>query len=195
MGFTLLGILNAQASGAVGAGGSFDLLETTILTTSTASIKFTGLGDYSGYKHLQIRATTRTTRAATNDVVLLTFNGDTGANYAYHELRGNGSSVTSGAGASQNNLRLSISQTSDNAANTFSPVVADILDFNSSTKNTTVRSLSGMTETNNFIDFRSGLYNDTSAITSFTLDNFGTGFEIGTRVSIYGMGTPELTGA
>ena len=39
--------------------GSFDLLETTTLSTSASSVTFSGLGAYSDYKHLQIRSVAR----------------------------------------------------------------------------------------------------------------------------------------
>lgn len=181
----IMGIL-AQAAAAPVAAGAFDLLETQTLATSAASVTFTGLGSYSDYKHLQIRAVTRTTRASSNDVVLLNFNSDTGSNYAWHSLRGNGSAVSSGAGTSQTYIQLGITQTTDNAADAFGPLVADILDFSSSSKNTTVRSLSGQTTGNTFIDLRSGLWNSTSAVTSMELTQFGTNFVAGSRFSIYG---------
>ena len=185
MSLILLGILNSQVSPA--AGGSYDLLESTVLTSSASSVTFTGLDAYSDYKHLQIRAVTRTTRASSNDVVLLNFNSDSGSNYAWHSLRGSGSAVSSGAGTSQTYIQLGITQTTDNTANAFGPLVADILDFSSSSKNTTVRSLSGQTVGNTFIDLRSGLWNSTSAVTSIELTQFGTDFVTGSRFSLMGV--------
>ena len=44
------------AAGAV-AGGSYDLLETTILSSNAASVTFSNLNNYAAdYQHLQIRA-------------------------------------------------------------------------------------------------------------------------------------------
>lgn len=185
MSFILLGILNSQAL--AGAGGAYDLLETQVLTSSASSVSFTGLDTFSDYKHLQIRAVTRTTRGSSNDVVLLNFNSDTGSNYAWHSLRGTGSAVTSGAGTSQTYIQLGITQTTNNTANAFSPLVADILDFSSSSKNTTVRSLSGQTTGDTFIDLRSGLWDSTSAVTSMELTQFGSDFVAGSRFSLMGV--------
>ena len=185
----IMGIL-AQAAAAPGptpGAAAYDLLETQVLASSASSVTFTGLDTLAaGYKHLQIRAVTRTTRASSNDVVLLNFNSDTGSNYAWHSLRGTGSAVTSGAGTSQTYIQLGITQTTDNTADAFGPLVADILDFSSSSKNTTVRSLSGQTTGNTFIDLRSGLFNSTSAVTSMELTQFGTNFVAGSRFSLYG---------
>jgi hypothetical protein len=190
-----LGILSAAGAGGAAFESDYELIESVILGSTQASIVFSNLGTYSStYKHLQVRGVTRTTRPSpnVNDVLHLTMNGDDGANYAWHELRGGDGSVSSGAGSSQNYIRFSISHVSQNTANLFSPVVADILDFSSTTKNTTVRSLSGMkavdgSASQNFIDVRSGFWNNTAAVTSLTFKSFGTGFEIGTRLSLYGI--------
>jgi len=184
MSFVLLGILNSQAAGA-GAAGAYDLLETTTLASSASSVSFTGLGSYSDYKHLQIRAVTQSDRGSSGvSDTLATFNSDTGANYAMHWLQGNGSSVSSTNSTSRNNIYLN--QAPLTSANGFNAFVADILDFSSSSKNTTVRSFAGGKNSTERIFLISGLYNSTSAITSMTITD-ESNFVTGSRFSLYGV--------
>jgi len=181
--FTLLGILNSQAAAAGGA-GAYDLLETTVLASSASSVTFTGLGSYSDYTHLQIRYVTQAT--STSDI-FLRMNADTGSNYAYHWLQGTGSTVSSVGASSQNHIRV-FGADANPGGDVFAPGVIDILDFSSSSKNTTTRTLAGRNATANRIFLLSGLYNDTSAVTSISLTEGSTGnFVTGSRFSLYGI--------
>ena len=183
----LLGILNSQAAG--GGGGAYELLESTTLSSSAASVTFSGLGAYSNYKHLQIRAVVRTDRTATQDGVTFTFNGDSAANYSWHRLNGSGSSVTSTSGVSTNYMYAFV--TTDNGATTdsFGAMVIDILDPFETTKFTTARTLGGIAEgANSWINLASGNWRNTAAVTSITFDQTtGPNFVAGTRFSLMGV--------
>jgi len=164
----------------------YDLLETTILGSDTSSVDFTGLGSYSNYKHLQIRVAARTDRATNFDFMEINFNGETaGANYYYHNLYGNGSSVVSGGAA--DSYEVGIIGAANSGTDIFGAAVIDILDFASTSKNTTVRSLSGVTGTSNYVQLGSVLWDSTSALTSITLDKIGSNFVTGSRFSLYGI--------
>ena len=188
MSLILLGILNSQAAAAGGA-GAYDLLETQVLTSNASSVTFTGLGSYSDYKHLQIRAVTRNARTVGgHERILLRFNSDTGNNYATHRLRGTGSGVSSLANSSTNKIYAGYSPR-ESSGSEFSANVIDILDFSSTNKNTTVRALAGFdSPSGNYIGLFSGLWNDTSAVTSITFtDDGGDDFQANTRFSLYGI--------
>jgi hypothetical protein len=185
MSFLLLGILNAQAAGA--AGGAYDLLETQVLTSSASSVTFTGLGSYSDYKHLQIRMITRNDGAFSGGTIVLTINSDTGTNYSDHRLRGDGSSVTSAGFTSQTNAALGAGAGATNGANQFAATVIDVLDFSSSSKNTTFRSLSGVAaDSRTIIELDSALYISTNAVTSIQIAD-SADFIAGSRFSLYGI--------
>jgi hypothetical protein len=176
------GILSAAGvSGEVGA--TYELISTTILGGTAASVTFSGLGAYaSTYKHLQIRMTARLSSANAIDAYI---NGDTGSNYAGHLLRGDGSSVASFARSSTSILQIA---DATNTANVFTGAVVDILDFASSTKNTTIRSITGDAGGQNYSQMWSGLWNNTAAVTSIQLyGRASTTFQIGSRFSIYGI--------
>ena len=100
---------------------------------------------------------------------LIQFNGDTAANYAWHRLFGNGSTVTAD-GASNQNYGLAAPTGAPSTANTPGGTVIDILDYADTNKFKTVRSLSGTDANGNgYVFFQSSLWRSTSALTSITL--------------------------
>lgn len=177
MSLILLGILNSQVSGAAAA-GDYDLLETTILTSSASSFTFTGLDSYTDYKHLQMRIVTKTSSGYNAQVFV---NGDTGANYAGHQLYGNASSAYTSSQSSSNSP--SIRTSPDN----WHPNIYDFVDFSNSNKYKTIRGLEGVGGGNGqtgSIWFRSLLWMNTNAITSFEIS---ADFITGSRFSLYGV--------
>jgi len=184
----IMGILaQAAAAPTPPAGGTYDLLETEILTGSQASVTFSSLGSYSAYQHLQIRAMVRSNRAATNENVRIQFNNDTGSNYSRHQLRGTGSSVISEAATSQTSAFVSTIAAASSTANSFTAQVTDLLDPFESTKNTTIRTLYGATSYQE-IGLSSGAWFDTSAVTEIDLIlQSGGSFVSGSRFSLYGL--------
>ena len=186
-----LGVLAVAGAGAAGGASSFDLLETTVLGTAAASITFSSLGSYSDYKHLQIRLTGRVASATTNSNNLgIQFNSDTTGVYTDHVLNGNATQVSSSAnvGATRIQIRDCLPGNS-NSSGVFGAAVIDLLEFNSSLKNKTIRSLSGAySSTEQDVILTSGVRVNTNAITSITLFDVGsTNLVIGTRASIYGI--------
>ena len=187
MSFMLLGILNSQAAG--GGAGAYDLLETTTLTSSASSVTFSGLGSYSDYAHLQIRGIARGDRSSnTRGALSFNINGDTGGNYAWHYLRGDGSSVTSNRGVSASRMQYLWEIPAVNAtANQFSSATIDFLDFSNTNKNTTMRLLQGIAGADNQVGIASGLWNNTSAVTSIDIIDLFGNLVSGSRLSLYGI--------
>jgi hypothetical protein len=184
MTLSALGIFSAAGAGGVVAGSDYDLITTTILGSTTYSVTF-DTSALSAYKHLQIRYTARSTDDS--QTLFATFNGVTGTSYAAHRLFGNGSSMTSDAFTSRANLFVGTNGTSNNAANSFGAGVIDILDFSSTTKNTTTRVLAGNSGTTATVQLQSGLFNNTAAITSMTIFGNTGNLVAGTRFSLYGI--------
>lgn len=165
------------ASTLVGSGGSSSIIFNDIPQT---------------YKHLQIRGIGKwNTTADDISAIQWQLNGDTGANYAYHYVRGSGSAISSTGAASQTNALSSSSMPTNNAsyANMFGAVVFDLLDYTNTSKYKTMRSLSGV-DTNGgtygYINFSSGLWMNTSAITSITIKLDGSMAQY-SRFSLYGI--------
>ena len=170
-----------------GAAGAFDLLETTVLSSSQSEIVFSNIPQ--NYKHLQVRYLLRSDAATTNlGNIGLTFNSDTGNNYSTHTLNGTGSSVTSSAetSAARINIRDTIAGNS-NTSGIFGSGVIDILDYSATTKNSTIRALAGGLGVETDILLASGAWYNTNAITSLRIvDLSAANFVAGSRVSIYG---------
>jgi hypothetical protein len=170
----ILGIMASQISGHLWApSGAYDALATvTVPSGGVANVTFAGIP--TGYKHLQIRSIARTANAAKAEDVVAVFNADTGANYVQHLLVGNGSTAASYAATGQNFIKGVAYATGTTASsNIFGSGILDILDYANVNKNKTIRSLAGMdlNEASTFaqLQFWSGLWLNTSAITSITL--------------------------
>ena len=168
---------------------SDDFLEEVVLTTSASSVTFSGLGAYSDYKHLQIRFVGRTDIANTSARDLLVrLNADTGNSYAYHNLYGTGSEVNSRQASTTGGMfQREVFADGNNTTGVFGAGIIDILDFSSTSKNTTIRTLLGVNATSStIVALSSGLWNSTSAVTSVTLAPNSSNLVAGTRFSLYG---------
>lgn len=186
MTLSALGIFSAAGAGGVVASGAYELISTTTLGTAVSSVTFSNLGDYAPtYRHLQIRAVTRV--ATGNDNTLLRINGDAGNNYSWHELftYTPATSVQSGSANSVSSIKVTYSDSA--TANQFGVGIIDLLDVYSTAKNKTVRTFAGATD-DYFVGLRSGLWMNTSSITSLTILGAG-GFNlaVGSRFSLYGI--------
>ena len=187
----LSGVIASQISGRLYSGpfGAYDALSTVTLSTTTSSITFSGIP--AGYKHLQLRGITRDTRTGTNEQsVMMRFNSDSGSNYSIHLLEGYGSGTPSaGASVSSTQIKVSLSPTSSASANMFGGFVTDILDYLSSVKNKTSRSLYGDDlNGSGTIGFASGAWYNTSPITSITIyPTNGESFVALSTIALYGV--------
>jgi hypothetical protein len=182
------------ATAGAGAAGSFDLLETQILGSSTSSVTFSSLSTYSAtYKHLQIRYVAKSDRSSGdgNDAMIMTLNGDTGANYNSHILQGDGSAVNSGFETYQNAMEYTyIAGTGGNTTGAFACGVMDLLDAFSTSKFKTRRTLVNNSLGGSFktVALSSALWRNTAAISSITFDQrYGSNFVTGSRFSLYGI--------
>ena len=191
----LLGVLAAQAEAAVAVASDYDLLETEITSTTVGSVTLTGLvSAYSAdYQHLQLRITARTTSSSPSRTVAMrlgdTGGVDSGANYANHLLFGNGSTVVSDAASSVNQIELGNLASHSSIPNERGAAVIDILDPFSSSKYTTIRSLSGE-ENLGRVYLSSGLWMDTAQVDRISIGcggSFNLSFASDTRISLYGL--------
>jgi hypothetical protein len=189
MTLSALGIFSAAGAGGAAAVPAYELIQTVVLGSSQASITFSSLGTYSStYKHLQIRGAARSDRATFSiDSIRMLF--DSNVMTDGHRLWGNGTTV-----ATVNEHTDAEIATNVAVSGSFGGFVIDILDFYSTTKNKTVKSLSGTfsADAGGFsgktVQLSSSFRNSTSAISTITLDPvFGTNLVAGTRISLYGI--------
>jgi uncharacterized membrane protein len=181
-----LGILSAAGAG--GVQGDYELISTQIVVgSSTTSISFDVSSFASTYKHLQIRMTARNSGGTGIGDTLFRLNSDTGSNYSAHSLGGYDDGIFSGGGGSRTSIGVGRMPFSNQAANAFGASVIDILDPFSTTKNTTVRSLQGVSATNAGIELRSGAWYNTASVTTISLTVASDTLVAGSRFSIYGL--------
>lgn len=174
-----------------GVPSSYESIATvTVGSGGSATVEFTSIP--STYTHLQIRALIRSTYTSTVTTTngTLQFNSDTGSNYAWHQLRGQGSAASTGA-SSSTNLGLSFADIGGTSVtNFFSAGVMDILDYTNTNKYKTVRVLTGAdgnTTNDDWIYLGSTLWQNTSAITSIKLYPGINNFAQYTRFALYGI--------
>lgn len=185
-----LGILDYPV--AVAAAGSYDLLETEILTGTQASVTFSSLNSTYGadYQHLQIRGATRDNRgiSGTNNI-RMRINSDSGSNYADHGMYGTGSSVLAYANSSQTEWNaVAINPANNDTADAFGGYVIDLLDAFETTKYTTMRTFHGVnTAAGNYVRLASGLWMNTAAVDTIVMYPSSASFVTGSRFSLYGL--------
>jgi hypothetical protein len=176
--------LGFLASSGVSA-GAFELLESTVLTGSQASVEFTNLTTKyaADYQHLQLRVVARSTVADDADQLQLAINGTSNGT---HSLVGTGSTVF-GLYYSTDKVMGWISA-NNGPANAFGVMVLDVLDPFETTKNTTVRSLSGHAQSAApRIGLQSGALFATNSVTSLAVNARGGNLAQYSRFSLYGI--------
>ena len=180
----LLGVLAAQAEGAVAVASDYDLLETEILTGTETSVTFSSLNStYGGtYQHLQIRIASKTNRADSEDIARVAINNTYNRS---HYLQGTGVSVQSGSETSP--YYRSWFTSGATGTDIFGGAVIDILDPFETTKNTTIRTFSGFENaTADKIAIGSTAYYSTNATDSIKFEAIGS-WVSGSRFSLYGL--------
>ena len=171
--------------------GAYYSLAAVTLSASASSITFTGIP--SGYKHLQVRGLVRSARASAADDMLMTINSDTGSNYAWHSLQGDGSAAATNGLASQANIHVMRNNlpSSTTASNMFGVIVVDILDYANTSKYKTTRTLMGGEfngGTTGYVGLMSGLWQNTNAITSLTFqEETGANLVQYSQLALYGV--------
>ena len=172
---------------------SFESIATVTAAGGETSLSFTSIP--STYKHLQIRGIYRDTWTggpqASN--LQIQFNSDTGTNYTRHRLYGNGTSAAADGLGTQNFILLMSAGMSSGSSNTsvYGASIIDILDYASTSKNKTLKAISGGDFNTASVNYRialdSGLWLSTSAISTVTLKPDDVAFAAGTTYALYGI--------
>jgi len=155
----------------------------TVTATSGTSVTLSSIP--STYQHLQIRWQAAR-NGSSNGQLNMRINGDTGANYAYHAVYGDGATVTALGGASDTRIQY-LGFVRGSSFDYKARGVIDLHDYASTTKNKTVRNFAGV-DTNGAgtMWLTSGLWMNTAAVTSITFDLLGDTFNT-TEFSLYGI--------
>jgi len=166
-------ILGTIASGFTEVAG-FESIATSTVTSSggTSSVSFNSIP--STYTHLQLRALVRNARTGSGGGTLrCVVNGDTSVNnYAYHSVQSDGSTVSASALASGNygSFLVGWFPSADRDAGVFGGGVFDILDYASTNKYKTIRTISGWDNNGaGYVQTASNVWMSTAAVSSLVL--------------------------
>jgi hypothetical protein len=161
---------------------SYESIQTiTVGGAGASSATFTSIP--STFKHLQIRAFIKLTAGAGGQEIYSQFNADTGANYSWHQLYGNGSGTVASGNANTSLINNSYMDSSGVGA-----IVIDILDYADTNKYKTSRALGGHDlNGSGYILYRSGNWRNTNAISEIKLYPAGNTFGQYSSFALYGI--------
>jgi len=172
-----LGIIDS--GGGAAAAGAYESIA-SFSPSSGSSVTFSSIP--STYKSLQIRYSCY---SGVGVNISLQFNGDTGSNYTDHKLSGDGSSVTASGDVGQNRLVIGTEGFSSNYRGVG---IIDIIDYASTTKNTTARAIGGLDNNGSgLMRLFSGVWLNTSAINEIKFQLAGSTFSGANTISLYGI--------
>lgn len=175
--------------------GVFDLIETASVTSSVSSVTFSNLGNYaSNYKHLRIVSHTLDSATSNNTWINIRFNGDTGNNYYYSNIRfslaqGNTPSAAAVTDANRAALGATVNNPSGGDSSYGIVTVANIADYSSTNKQKSFVSWGSQYQSTDWASgLWSGVWRSTSAITSITIfPDSGLNFTANSRIYLYGI--------
>ncbi len=173
------GAFESIATVSVGAGGS-------------STISFNSIP--STYKHLQIRAIARDTNSNSQiNSLYISFNGVGGTSYAWHRMEGFGTGTpTRGGVGSTGNIWIGPAATNGYSSNIFAGHIIDIVDYANTNKYKVVKHIGGF-DTNGTgsepgeIAMTTGLFMDTTAISSISISVGGQSQVQYSRFALYGI--------
>ncbi len=158
---------------------TYEKIATTTLGSNNNIVEFTSIG--SGYTDLRLIFVPLGTSTQNMN---MTINGDTGSNYSWTNLRGDGSAAYSGRATSQANINLtfgtSITTTNPNLYE------LDFFSYAGSTYKTLLNKYSADKNGSGNLGVQVGLWSSTSAITQITF-TAATNFATGTTATLYGI--------
>jgi hypothetical protein len=176
----ILGIYASQISGHLSTNNFSSIATVTVGSGGASSVTFSSIP--STYTHLQIRCSVMGNTGISS---FMQFNGDTGTNYVWHTVYGNGSTASSNSGTSQTGI---LANGFNQGFSTTYPTVAviDILDYANTNKYKVTRNLNGQDwNGSGSIDLASGLWQNTAAINSITI--YTSSFTNYSSFALYGI--------
>ena len=188
----ILGIYASQISGHLVTDNYSSIATQTVGSGGASSITFSSIP--STYTHLQIRIAAQTNRGTYGiDDLKIFINSDTGNNYSFHDLWGDGG--TAGAASATSAGRIETYRTlGTTAGGSFGVSILDILDYANTNKYKTTRLLGGVDLNGTLagyggaVDLNSGLWMNTAVVNTLTFSPAaGTAFTQYSSFALYGV--------
>lgn len=118
-------------------------------------------------------------------VIALRFNGDSGSNYSYVGVSGNGSSTNSGTNASLGYLSIGQAHGTGPSTSSQFQTIVNIIEYSAIDKHKVAISRNSVPDTG--AETQVARWANTAAVTSISAITTSGGFAIGTTISIYGL--------
>lgn len=167
-------------------------IATSTLTATTATVTFSNIPQ--GYTDLVLVASSvLSTRTSSQDIPVITFNGDTGTNYSSTQIDGSSSGATSTRWTSTNNMLMGFISDSNSTANpSLYPSNFSINILNYSNSSTYKSALSRFNHTSSNSTYtrtgsNTGLWRSTAAITSLSVALYYSSYASGSTFTLYGI--------
>jgi hypothetical protein len=185
-----LGLIASQISGHLNVSAfnesDYESIATISLSGNSSTISFTSIP--STYTHLQLRFSAKTDRNDQNGYGTIRFNNDSGTNYSWHAIVGDGSTTGRGGGINASDAGSLAFGGSLNSA--FGVGVIDILNYSSNNKHKTLKFLNGYEyNSGGEVTLYSGNWRNTATIDTIS---FIKGYNVnnwvsGSRFELYGI--------
>ena len=175
---------------------TYEPIQTQTLSSSAGSVTFTSIPQT--YTDLVLVSSMRAT-ASGNQEFTLRLNSDTGSNYSYTRVAGDGSSAFSDRGTNRTYIDMGYMPGSNSSSGVFGINNLSIMNYaNTTTNKTLLYRWNDAGAVNAYAAAEVGLWRSTSAITSITLATGGN-LEAGSTFTLYGIanaaiGAPKATG-
>jgi hypothetical protein len=157
------------------AGSTYTPISTTTLGTATTTVSFSSIP--STYTDLILICNPTGIDTAFR---IYNFNGDTGSNYSYTYLTGNGTSASSGRDTT---AKIFIGY----GGSTTTPMTCIVNFANYSNTTTYKTTLARGSSSTQWVSASVGLWRNTAAISSFTIISDSTNFSVGSTFTLYGI--------
>ena len=162
------------------AGPTYEPIATTTLGSAAATITFSSIpATYTDLRLVLVGI------GSLGSDVRIRFNSDTGTNYSYTELDGNGIATQSTRATSQTFIKLTTRWGISDTVPTMH--VTDVFSYAGSTNKTILNNLSGDFNGTGSIEVLVGLWRSTSAINAITYSLSSGNFSTGTTATLYGI--------
>jgi hypothetical protein len=154
---------------------TYEKIATTTLGTASATITFSTIS--AAYTDIKLIMTF----TGTSNQFDMRFNSDTGSNYSWTRLKGDGASALSNRGTSSSTIATN--ESAGASAPQF--VEVDIFSYAGSTNKTVLLAFSNDLNGSGSVGRIVGLWRNTSAISTITI--IGSSYPIGTTATLYGI--------
>jgi hypothetical protein len=159
---------------------TYEPIATTTLGSATATISFTSISA----SYTDIRVVLVGSHETTATTLRMQVNSDTGTNYSYTELIGDGATATSSRGTSSSRINCGNANFNNTQP---SLITADWFSYAGSTNKTCLVTASQDRNGSGSVLRTVGLWRSTSAITSVQLFPASGNFATGTTATLYGI--------